>query len=553
MAVSESTLTVEQVPAEDVQQAEEFLTDFLAAEYPDLDLTQGKVLRDILIRPAAIFHALNRTDYDRLRQSMSLLAISENPDLADPDIVDGVLSNLMLTRDPGAKAAGQLTIILSVLATTTVPAGSVFTANGLNYLTDQTYIGVTQADSVLNDQQKLITLRSDGTYSFTIPVTAESEGTQYAVRRGTRFTVVPSIIGLVDITAAVDFSGGRNVETNADLVARAQLGISAKILSGRTEIEAMLREAFPDIVAVSITGFSDPEMIRDRHNIFAMSMGGKADLYVRSSYLPVIQVFEREAVLINASEKIWQMSVGRDVFPGFYSVQFVLPQGASQDQNSLEISGETRALDLSAINGDFIPDILNIVEGGYSRYQTAVIQFKDPATDTTGMVENETVRTYQVGLYGLNSIADLQHMVSDRARRNPQADYLVKAPVPAFCAVNLTVQYRANSQPPVAADLKQSIAATINKIGYDVGRIPASRIYDAVHNVAGQEDVLVVSPIDMFCQIRRPDGTILTLRSPNAIEVPSEPDRGVTSRTVAFFTDPTMIDVAVEKINVLPV
>jgi uncharacterized phage protein gp47/JayE len=484
---------------------------------------------------------------------MSLLAISENPDLADPEIVDGVLSNLMLTRDPGAKAAGQLTIIIENLATTTVPAGSIFTANGLNYLTDQTYIGVTQADSVLNDQQKLITLRSDGTYSFTIPVTAESEGTQYAVRRGTRFTVVPSIIGLVDITATVDFSGGRNTETNADLVARAQLGISAKILSGRTEIEAMLRAEYPGIVAVSITGFSDPEMIRDRHNIFAMSMGGKADLHVRSAYLPVTRVFEKEAVLINATEKIWQMSIGRDVFSGFYTIPFVLPQGASQDQNTLEITGETRALDLSAINGDFIPDLTNIIEGGYSRYQTAVIQFRDPSVDTTGMVENETVRTYQVGLYGLDNIADLQHTVSDRSRRNPQADYLVKAPVPAFCAINLTVQYRANSQPPVAADLKQAIAATINKIGYDVGRIPASRIYDAVHNVAGQEDVLVVSPIDMFCQIRRPDGTILTIRSPNAIEVPSEPALGVTSRTVAFFTDPVMIDVAIEKINVLPV
>lgn len=553
MAVSESSLTIEQVPPEDVQQAELFLTDFLAAEYPSLDLTQGRVLRDILIRPAAIFHALNRTDYDRLRQSMSLLAISENPDLADPDIVDGVLSNLMITRDPGAKAAGQVTIILASLSTTTVPAGSIFTANGLNYLTDQTYIGVTLEDSVLNDQQKLISARTDGTYAFTIPVTAENEGTQYAIRRGTRFTVSPTIVGLVDIVAANDFSGGRNTETNADLVARAQLGISAKVLSGRTQIEAMIRAQFPDSTAVSITGLGDPEMIRDRHNIFAISTGGKADLWVRSQYLPVTEVFTISAVLISAALRKWQLTVSRDVFPGFYTIPFILPEGAAQDQASLEITAETRGLDLSEIEGEFIPDILSIVEGGYSRYQTAVLQFVDPNTDTTGMVERQTTKSYQVGIYGLPDIADMQSLVSNRANRNPQADYLVKAPVPAFCAVNLTVQYRANAQPPVAADIQQAVAAVINKIGYDVGKIPASRVYDAVHNVVGQEDSLVVSPIDMFCQIRQPDGALITLRSPNTIIVPSKPESGVTSRTVAFFTDPTQVDVSIEKINVLPV
>ena len=325
------------------------------------------------------------------------------------------------------------------------------------------------------------------------------------------------------------------------------------MLSGRTQIEAMIRAQFPNTTAVSITGFGDPEMIRDRHNIFALSTGGKADLWVRAQYLPVTEVFTIEAVLISAALRKWQFTIGRDVFPGFYTIPFILPEGAAQDQNSLEITAETRGLDLSEIDGEFIPDIVGIIEGGYSRYQTSVLQFVDPATDTAGMVENSTTKAYQVGIYGLPDIAAMQSLVSNRANRNPQADYLVKAPVPAFCAVNLTLQYRANSQPPVVADIQQAVAAVINKIGYDVGKIPASRIYDAVHNVAGQEDSLVVSPIDMFCQIRNPDGSLVTLRSPNTIVVPSRPESGVTSRTVAFFTDPTQVDVSIEKINALPV
>jgi len=552
MATSESSLTIEQVPPDDVAQAEEFLTEFLSLQYPDLDLTQGRVLRDILIRPAAIFHALNREDFDRLRRSMSLLEISKDPALADENMVNGVLSNLMISRDPGAKSSGQITIILSSLATTTVPAGTVFSAGGLNYLTDLTYIGVTQVDSVMNEQQKIITARTDGTYSFTVPVAAESEGTAYSTRRGTRFTVDPAILGMIDAVAAGDFSGGRNAETNADLVEKAKLGISAKVLSGRTQIEALIRERFPNVTAVSITGFGDPEMIRDRHNIFGMSAGGKADLWVRAQYLPITRTIEMEAVLVDAESRIWQIAVGRDAFPGFYAISFVLPQGSAENQDSLELVAETRGLDLSAINGDFVPDVETIAEGGYSRYQTSVIRFKDPGTDVTGMTENVTVRTYQVGIYGLPGIAEMQHLVSDRSMRNPQADYLVKAPVPAMCAINLTVQYRANDQPPSVDAIKNAVAETVNGIGYDVGKIPAGRIFDSVHNVAGP-DVLVVSPIDMFCQIRRPDGTTIVSRSRDVIEAPNEPELGVTSRTTAFFTDPAMVDVAVEKMDVLPV
>ena len=100
--------TINDLSEDLVQQNEAFLVQFLQDQYPSLDLTEGRVLRNLLIRPAAIFHTLNDTNIDQLRQSMSLQAIEANPAIATEEIVDAVLSNYRVGRDEGAPAAGQL-------------------------------------------------------------------------------------------------------------------------------------------------------------------------------------------------------------------------------------------------------------------------------------------------------------------------------------------------------------------------------------------------------------------------------------------------------------
>jgi len=514
-----SDLTINDLDSDDVQQAEGFLVDFLATEYPSLDLTAGKVLRDLLIRPNAIFHSLNQEDIDRLRRSMSLKAIEEDPTLADDDIVDGVLSNYRVERGEGTKAEGQVTIIVATFTTTTVSVGTVFTANGVNFVTTQTYSGVTTADAVVSDQQKEIQPRS---------------------------------AGLVDAVAAEDFSGGSDTETNSELIERFKLGISPSTFAGRVHIQSLLREEVPNLQASSITGFGDPEMLRDRHNIFAVSQGGKADIWARTGTLPTTRTLTKTATLIDADSKTWQVSILRDDAPGFYTVPFILPEGAGTDENTFEITAETRGMDLTAETGAFVPDVDDLVEGGYSRYQTAVLQFVDPDTDTSGLTEHESTQTVQVGVLALPDIDTLQALSNDRDRRNPQADYLVKAPVPAFVAITLTVQYKTDTEAPDADAIKESIAGRVNDLGFEVGKLPSSMVYDAVHNATSELDALVVAPIDMFCQIRRPDGTVVSIRDGNEIRIPDEPELGVTSRTTMFYVDVSDIDVTVEPLPVLP-
>ena len=126
------------------------------------------------------------------------------------------------------------------------------------------------------------------------------------------------------------------------------------------------------------------------------------------------------------------------------------------------------------------------------------------------------------------------------------------APVPAFVTVSLKVQHLSADAAPSSSEIQQAVADRVNAIPFDVGRLSASVVHDAVHDISGQNSI-VVSPLDFFVQIRRPDGTFITLRDADSIEVPYEPERGVSSRTTAFYLAPEDVDVAVETVPALPV
>ena len=542
-------ISITGLDADAIAQIEDQLVDALKADYPSLDLSESRVLRELLIRPAAIFHVERQADIDALRRSMSLLAIEEDPSLASDEIVDGVLSNYRVTRVQGTQSTGYLTIIISALATTTIQQGTTFVADGQSFQTEATYIGVTDADAVTNEQMRLIYARTDGTYAFTIPVIAVEAGSASQIRRGTRFTVNATIANIVDVVATQDFTGGTDTETNQQLIDRFNLGISPSVFSGRIQIEALIRATLPSVTDVSIIGFGDGEMIRDRHNIFGLSCGGKADIIVRTQERPESVTLTKEAVLIDATRKLWQLSLTRDDYPGFYVIEAILAEG-STGEGSLEITGETRSLDMTQVTIEFVPDVQNIIEGAYSRYQTSIIQFVDPDTADSAVAGLRV--NYQVNVLGMSGIVTLNDLAINRNNRNPQADYLVRAPVPAFVTISANVVYRLDAEAPDADAIRDEIVARVNALTFKDGVLSAGLVHDAVHNIAGRE-VISVSPLDFLCQIRKPDGTLLTIRDVDGIEIPNLPEEGVTSRTTAFYTDADSVSVSVSQSQVLPV
>ena len=536
-----------------VAQNEQLLVTFIQEQYPALDLSEGRVLRNLLIRPAAQFYTLNNLNISLMQQSQSILAIEANPLLADPNLVDAVLSNYRLTRNPGSTAQGQITIVIQNLLTTQIVQNTIFTANGLAYTNTQTYVGVTTQAAVVSTQQRLIVPRTDGTFAFTIPVVATAVGTTSNAKRGTDFTVSPSPAGIIDAFATADFTGGLDSQTNADLVALFKLALSPQVFSGRSNINSLLTARFSNLQATSIIGFGDAEMLRDRHNIFNIAPGGKADIYARTAVVPVGLTLTKTAILIDAVNQIWQFPVLRDDAPGFYTVDAVLPLNAGPDQGTYEITSDVRGLDLTSTDGEFVPQIANITEGAYSRYQTSVIQFYAPDIDTSSLTPFVSTQQFSVIIRAMPNIADIQAIAVDRGNRNPQADYLVKAPIPAFTTIAVTVSYTGNALVPDPAAIQQSVFNRVSGLNFTLGQLPASLIYQAVMDVVSPSGVMVVAPIDIQTSIRKPSNEYIYCRSGDGIIVPDLPADGVTSRTTVFYTQLSDISVTVQKVPVLPV
>jgi len=519
-----------------VAQNEEFLIQWLKDEYPSMDLTVGNVLREIMIRPAAMQHTLDQTDLEELRRSNSLININEDPSLANDDAVDGILSNFNITRDTGSLTTGNLTIILAANVSTLVASGVTFTANNNNFLTEQSYTGVTSSALVVNDTDRLITARDDGTYGFTIPVVADTNTSSNVIKKGTRFTTTTLSTNIVDIVAANDFSTGTDRETNEDLINKASQGFTASVLSGRVHITKLVNDVLEKVTPMSIIGFGDEEMLRDQHNIFGISQGGKADILLKTSATIETKVFTIEATLTSKDDKLWTMSITRDIYPGFYYLDSInVP--SSTATGSLEIDETTYFI--SQPTTGFAPEIAEVYEGRFTAYQAATVTFIDTVTDHTSLSNGDTAE-YTVALAGIPNIGTVQDYVVGRGVRNPVADYLAKAAIPYEVSVSLEIHYK--GEEPSTATLKNAISTRINDLAFSTDRLPASVIVDVCHNYLGDSGY-VVTPIDMRAYLYKPDGTRQYLRSGNAILIETDDTQGISPRTACFYTNPEAIEI----------
>ena len=532
-----------------VTQTRETLAQQLQETNSSLDLKRG-VLHDLLLNYSAILATATQENIDRLRQSNSLMAISADPTLADPDIVDGVMSNYRVTRKEGTKAVGSVTIVVSVLSTVTISSGTVFEADGKQFKSDASYVARTSESNVQSSTDRVLTPLGDGNYAFTINVVAAETGSSYLLSKNTLFVPTTAIVNFVKAYATSDFIDGTNTETNSELMARLQVGIACAAMSNRVNMASLLQEQaeFQDVVASSIIGYGDAEMQRDQHSIFQISYGGRADWYVRTQQLPRQLGLVKESTLIAKlpdGTSTWQFSVSRDEAPGFYDITGIQLTDMAEVAGGFGITSDIRANDLTPIAGELLPDIVSVQEGAYSRYQTTVIQFHDTLTDVSSLAIGAT-KDYAVTVRYMPLIKEIQSFVGNRDHRNYAGDILIKAPVPCFVSLSFTIDGRTGDPLPDAYAIKDDLTQYINSLGFR-GRLYASDLDDLIHNhLYGETSV---GAIDMFGQIRYPDGTVQSLRSTESLIIPSEPDYMVTSRTTGFIVTADDIAISARTVN----
>lgn len=531
------------IDSEGVQQLLSRLTDQLQTLNPELDLKRG-VFHDTVLYYHAVLEAAIRANLERYQSARSLQQIEADPSLADVAVVNEVLSNWGVTRREGTKAVGSVTIELSLAQSVTVPAGFAFQANGKEYVATASFTSRTSAEQVASETDRLIQPLSNGNWAFTVDVEASEIGSDYKLNAGDLITPVRSLVGYVTSYATSSFEDGLNTETNAELLIQLQNGISAKALSNRASMRALIASLpeFSSATNQSIVGYGDPEMLRDQHTIFPISYGGRVDWYIRGqaqlerNSLSVIA----RLIVISGTTSTWQFAVNRNTYPGFYAIEKIRRSDDSAVNSGFEIVEDNRSNDLTGAG--FIPDIANVAEGAYSAFQTAIIRFVDTVSDVTKLSVGQTAE-YLCEVVGVPLIGEIQSFVASRDIRSYAADVLVKAPVPCFVDVTLTINKASGDPIPDINGIKTAIVNEINSVGF-IGRLDGSKIIDRVHGFIANS--ASVTELDLFGRIRKPDGSTQYVRSSDSLVIPDQPDKMVSAKTVQFFAEIQNISVNVK-------
>lgn len=500
-------------------ESETFIVQALLEQFPYLDLNQ-KVLRQVLVRPEAMLRTLGKENTDRVRASFSLPEMMADPAAADDDTIENILGNVMLTRRQGTKSSGQIVIVVSVNVTTPLSGNVIFTSNGQAFKVTQPYIGVTEAANIVSARDRLMTERDDGTYGFVVDVEAMVMGGAGKIKQGATFDAAPPIANMVKAYAETDFNEGTDTESNQQLLARYAEGIAARSTADRVSIEAIIRDSFSQVGDVSIIGAGDPEMLRDGHNLMGIKTGGRVDVYVRSTTLPSLLKLTETATLVDADAQTWQISLDKDAAPGFYRIEKIVKKDADI-LGGYEIVEDARGVDITSPDFEYVPLISDAAEGVYSAYQTAVIKFTDPDTPIATLVEGEATQEYDLYVRVMPNIRPIQDFVGSRTRQSPNADYLVRAPMPCFVSIGIKVQYQSGTTIPSAVAIQQEIARVVNATTFSVPRLSASIIIDRVHNLLG-DFAFVDLPIDMRGTIRTQEGDEVYLRDTDALEITTQ-------------------------------
>lgn len=522
------------------------VSQLIQEKYPDVELTRG-VIHDVILFLQAITGAVNQTELSRVLQSQSLLAINANPDLADPVLVDAVLSNFLISRKIGTRARGNITVVVEGSATMVLSADSLYVANGLNFRTNVPITARPPGTVTTDLNDRVLEPRGDGTYEFSVPATAETVGETANVRINTKFTPEPPPPRFVTAFSTDDFIGGTSSESNAQLVTRMESGIPAKVTAGRLNIIALIRSqpVFADMKNVSIIGYGDPEMERDQHWIFPVSGGGRIDIYCQMDALPKTTTLKKTARLIEkrTNDAIWQFAVGRDDAPGFYEVSAVRRVSDPTDVAGFEIIYDARGWDFE--DDTWRPDIATSIEAAYTRYQTAVIRFIDNLTPVTGLTVGME-QDFNVSILTQPFMRELQEFLGGINHRSLSSDILVKSAVPCFLSINCEIVKDATESAPNLDDIRVAIADRVNNLNFP-GVLYASQIMDVIHNyLFGTQ---AVGPLNMHGLIRRPDGTTTVIRNSSVLTLPDSPSTLVTPRTTAFILYPEDIGLTVVNRN----
>lgn len=310
-----------QVTADDILQAELYLSQALLSNDPTMDIRTGTAVRDLAIRPNATLLALINKG---LQYYWSQNSLADVTDSTPTDFVDKILSNYFMTRYTGSQAIISVRFYFAKQISISLTTDMFFSPdNTLRFypIVSSTY-----------DSSQLTFDSSSNQYYIDIDLEAESVGTTYNISAGS--LIYYSTFNPYFLHAEINYlkSTSVNAETNTQFIARAQTAISTRNLINTPSITSNLQDNFNMIANVVSLGFGDVGMIRDKILVVPPTIGsnvwvhggGYTDIYCDVPLTTALTQFTTSATgTISLTGPIYNVTISS--IPGGPNVDTITP------------------------------------------------------------------------------------------------------------------------------------------------------------------------------------------------------------------------------------
>lgn len=477
-----------------LEEARTLIKEVIKENFPNVDVRKGTVISELLIPLASIGYATIYEDLKSFEDKMYLQQILTDPNSFDTSTVDAIMSNFFVDRKTGSKAKGIIQIIVPNNERRIVPSGTAFyTVDNLEFVTTQAYD---------TDDVGLYHDDVSSTYYFLINVEAASEGTQYLITTGTALTTeyLPGVTILV--TAWNDFYGGINAETNDEYITRARNTLGLRDLQSKQSISAELNSAFPEIRQISVIGYNDREMQRNKNNI-GMKVGGKVDMYIRTIGTPLTKTI---TMTTDANGEV--LIVDPDLIPMLRVQDIALTTDPLHKYMNFTLLVDHTNLDRTVDPYSY----------RFSSYEALTL--------VTDFIEKEIFVTADY----LPLIKEVQNYILGEEKRNLCSDQLVRSFMP--CYISMEIEYKSSEYTTTLEDtIRNGIIDYINNLDESV--LYVSKIIDVIHNVASLASVKL--PLNLTGNFYLPDGSIETKISEDRIEIEEDVSLSLSGKTYRYF------------------
>ena len=407
----------------------------MTSAVPDLMAKSGSLISELIVRPMAyLFSAISTSLSSFLTQTSAVYLLTSTA--TDSEAADSIASNYFITRKEAAPATGVLTLTMAS-PSIVLKKGSIFVVGDVKLSTDVDYVATNSDITLASEVVKLpVFVSVDGTgavsYRANVPVSAPY-GSE--IPAGTKASAGFITTSITDIVVTSSVTGGRGVETDAELMRRCGQATANAGIGTVYGVRRLVQSSPFNVLDAVVAAGEDELAERGRYNTTNINPGGFVDCYVKTANQAVTDI-----VTIDVSQASSENA-------GYYEYSATVSGGPAA--GALRIAkiytehGEVNDFQTEFSNSQAAPRL--------SSSQVMSVRFTSPYGD---------IKSAVCHIEKLPHISELQGFITGEGNRFIGQDIQVRSAVPVSVSLQFSVGSDATDED--IENVKAAIADHIN-------------------------------------------------------------------------------------------